>query len=699
MINFTLSSQAPAGRRLRSRLGITHSFSTILFFALSAVYFEILFKIFCGVPIFHMGTLIMMLVSVTLGGIIWFLSMLTKSAVANRIIGAVLLTAFSVPYLVEYFVYKAFKVFYDVNTLVGGAGDTLGGFGEDIKRLVLCFDGISKILLYLLPAILLLAIGPMLGLCRPLKISKRILGFCFSLEVYIVAVTLIACTAEFRKIHKDEYNFQTAVETFGFVHGVCLDMTLGDSGLENADFDNIPSMSDIQITPTGDSEDTSESTDAESDTPEIEEPPEIPHITNRNKPFPTGENAVDIDFSALSGNSAQTKLNAYVASLSPSNKNAYTGLFKGKNLIFISAEAFSHKAIDPELTPTLYRLATKGINFTDYYQPASAGTTGGEYQNIFGFLPMAGGKSFKNTAKQYNYYTMGSQLDRLGYYGKAYHNNDYKYYDRHLTHTNLGYSDGYMGYGNGMEKYVTKRWPQSDLEMIAGTLPEYIDKQPFNIYYMSVSGHGVYSRVGNSMSKKNWDKVAHLEGSEAVKGYYASQIELDLALEHLVAELENAGIADDTVICISSDHFPYGLEDAELAELYGSKPATTLERDTSRLILWCGELEKYDPIVVSSPTFSLDILPTLSNLFGTEFDSRLMVGRDVFSDAPALVFNTAYEWKTDYGTYAGGKFTPASEDIELPEDYVKNIKAIVSNKILFCKNAPANDYYGYLFKK
>ena len=73
---------------------------------------------------------------------------------------------------------------------------------------------------------------------------------------------------------------------------------------------------------------------------------------------------------------------------------------------------------------------------------------------MFGMLPTSGGMSFKKTANTYNYMTIGSQLNRLGYYGKAYHNNSYTYYSRNLTHINLGYSDGFMGYGNGMEAYV-----------------------------------------------------------------------------------------------------------------------------------------------------------------------------------------------------------------------------------------------------
>ena len=162
------------------------------------------------------------------------------------------------------------------------------------------------------------------------------------------------------------------------------------------------------------------------------------------------DNVMEIDFAALAANSSGTlqSLDNYVASLTPSKQNEYTGLFEGKNLIFITAEAFTAEVIDPQLTPTFYRLETKGIHFTDYYQPASAGTTGGEYQNVFGMLPMYGGSSFKMTVDDNNYLVMGNQLNRLGYSGWAFHNNSFTYYDRNVTHNNLGYSNGFMGYGN-----------------------------------------------------------------------------------------------------------------------------------------------------------------------------------------------------------------------------------------------------------
>ena len=187
----------------------------------------------------------------------------------------------------------------------------------------------------------------------------------------------------------------------------------------------------------------------------------------------------------------------------------------------------------------------------------------------------------------------------------------------------------------------------------------------------------------------------------------AANLEFEDAMAYLVAQLEAKGIADDTVIVISADHFPYGL-DAEgrlgdmplLSELYGYEVKTTFQRDHNRLIIWSGCLEKSEPVVISSPTSSLDILPTLCNLFGVDWDSRLHPGRDVFSDAMALAFTSGGEWKTDYGTfYAGsGRFEPKDASIEIPDGYTKAVSAIVKNKINFCKGVLASDYWGHLVK-
>ena len=299
--------------------------------------------------------------------------------------------------------------------------------------------------------------------------------------------------------------------------------------------------------------------------------------------------------------------------------------------------------------------------------------------------------------------TMGNQLQKQGYSSAAFHNNDHTYYNRHKTHTELGY-DTFFAWGNGMEELIGDGWACSDEEMFQVTLPDYIGKTPFSLYYMTVSGHSPYSQDGNRMSKKNFDKVADLPYSDFVKGYIAANMEIELAMKYTIEQLEAAGIADDTVIVISTDHYPYGLAPSEtwgnhdfLAEIYGKNWHNEQIRDHNALIIWSGCLEDMD-IVVDTPVYSLDILPTLSNLFGLEYDSRLMVGRDVFSESEPLVFwPLTYSWKTDKGMYdsSTGVFTP-NEGVEVPEGYVDAVAASVKNKCVYSRAVQQQDYFNVI---
>ena len=601
----------------------------------------------------------------------------------NFILRTVIYTCTAVLFLVNFFLFRQFKVFYDMKTVFAGAGGVLSGFTDNIKHMVFSADGMFHIFLLFLPAVLFVIFRKKMN-CAPSDTDTRFMlgSLCLGLPVFVLI--FISGNPVYARSFSSEYNFQKGVNQYGLLSAFPLDMYHTAAG---------------------------ESEFVIAEEPEVTETPEpVPEPEETEEPEPTPTpvvyeyNTLDIDFENLdTSNQMMNEMDEYVSSLSGSKENEYTGLFKGKNLILITAEAFSAEVIDKDLTPTLYRLANKGIQFTDYYQTASAGTTGGEYEVVFGMLPTNGGSSFKKMTGRYNCMTMGSLLNDEGYYGMAFHNNTYTFYDRHLTHQCLGYSEGFMGYGSGIEEYVSKGWPESDLEMMQGTLDLYIDHEPFNIYYMTVSGHNEYT-LANDMSEKNYDRVKDLDCSEIIKCYLAANLELEDALTYLVDKLEEKGIADDTVIVMSADHFPYGLDEdnslRNLAELYGQPITSSLYRDHNRLIIWSGCLEKEEPIVVDDPVSSLDILPTLCNLFDTEWDSRLFPGRDVFSDTMPLVFNIEYDWKTDLGMYRAGSgvFTPNDENAEIPEDYTDRIRQIVSNKILYCRNYNNCDYFRHLFE-
>ena len=397
-----------------------------------------------------------------------------------------------------------------------------------------------------------------------------------------------------------------------------------------------------------------------------------------------------LDFGELAETAKDSTLKTlytYLDALPPALENEYTGLFEGKNLILITAESFNYAIIDPELTPTLYRLSTKGIQFNNAFVPLWSGSTSGGELAVFCGLAMNCEMNTYSSQKPFN--TIGRQLMNQGYFSRAYHNNDYCFYDRNKTHENLGY-EKYIGMGNGLEEGVEEVWPASDAEMIDFTLPQYIDQQPFSIYYMTVSAHCRYNFLGNAQSKKNQDLVQDLPYSTALKAYIACNLELEKGLTSLVAQLEEAGIADDTVIVMTADHFPYGLGTAWgndhncLAELYGVDKYDEIERDRNTLIIWSGCLEDMD-IEIDAPVCSLDILPTLSNLFGLEYDSRLTVGRDVLGTEEAIVPWPDGSWVTELGKYESStkKFTPYVDESQIPEGYVDRISALVRTRVNF----------------
>lgn len=569
--------------------------------------------------------------------------------------------------MVELLVEQAYGSFMRPTRILTGAAGVLTDYTDVVVDMIL--NNWWRILIALLPVLLVLTSG------KPTATGRRrwiILSLVCCIAGGCAGFGGMAMLPGGIDGYLAQYDFNSAIQEYG----VIVSMVTEISGLGNREDGMTLDLTDLQV-PT-EPADTVRDEDAVPE-PTAEVKTYAPHVIP------------GLDFEVLAQNetdSTMCTLYSYLAAQTPATENEYTGLFRGKNLIFITAEAFNYTIIDPELTPTLYRLSTQGIQFTNYYEPLWSGcTSGGELVNLSG-LAMNCEMTTYSSQKPFN--TIGRQLMNEGYFSRAYHNNIYTFYDRNKTHANLGYEE-FIGMGNGMEEGVNDVWPQSDMEMFDFTLPQYIDKQPFSIYYMTVSGHCRYNRLGNAQSKKNWSLVEDLPYSDGVKAYIAANLELEKGLTSLVAQLEEAGIADDTVIVMAPDHYPYGLgtswglENDGLAELYGVEKYDLFQRDKNTLILWSGCLEGMD-LRIDAPVCSVDILPTLSNLFGVTYDSRLTVGRDVLGTEEAISLWPDYSWLTEKGSYnaSNHKFTPA-EGAEIPEGYVDRISSIVTNKVKFSR--------------
>ena len=694
----------------------------------TVIYNEIMLKLMPGSPFTVTTTIGMILIAAATGMIFNLFCLIPSSRKVSRWLCFGFAEATTIFFLLMHFVNDSFRVFMDPISIAIGTGNAVNTFFITIISLIA--HGIPTILLFHVPAlvILYLAIRDEIDLTHKGKWQPIVAAI---LLVVFAASGPFVHTADesAREKYTSEYTFDTSVRTFGLVTSLKLDsvyrlfgnpfeaqgFVLDPDSEQDKPWEDDPAGEQTDVDPTDADpvEDDPIEDDPIEDDPVEDDPIEEEPIEEEPTPVEYGWNVMDIDFDSLIASAPdQTvkSLHQYAASLTPSRQNEFTGLFEGKNLILITAEAFSKEVIDEEMTPALYRMANKGIVFEDYYQPAWGGSTStGEFSVITGIVPANKIYSVKQSIGYNFYMTMGSQLMRLGYDSGAYHNGSYTFYDRNLTHTHYGYSK-FIAMGNGMENGVENCWPESDEEMFKYIMPEYIESgNPFSLYFMTVSGHCAYSVTGNTMSRKHYDKFASTDASEVIKCYRAANYELELSMEYLINALEEAGIADDTVIVISTDHYPYGLEESAtwgttksyLPELYGFNPTANDQRDHSALIIWSGCLEdREEPIVVSTPTYSIDVLPTLSNLFGVEYDSRLLIGRDVFSDEEALVLWPDYSWKTEKGYFHGpsGVFWPA-EGAEYDGEYVERIKSVVRNKITFSKGMLNYDYFNYIFKK
>ena len=412
-------------------------------------------------------------------------------------------------------------------------------------------------------------------------------------------------------------------------------------------------------------------------------------------------NITYIDFDKLIKNEEDNtikEMHEYFSTQEASKKNKYTGMFKDKNLIVLVGESFSSLAIREDLTPNLYKLYKEGFQFDNFYTPIfPVSTADGEYITDTSLIPKEGVWSFLRVAGNYMPYSYANVFEKQGYSSNAYHNHTATYYERDKYIETMGYNS-YLAVGTGLEDRMdTSNWPNSDYEMVKTTVDDYINNEKFMAYYMTVSGHMNYTKLGNAMVYKNWEQVKDLPYSNKAKGYLAANIELDKAVGELLSRLEQAGKLEDTVIVISGDHYPYGLTLDEINELSTFERDDKFEKFRMPFLIWSGSMK--GPIKVEKIGSSLDVLPTVLNLFGAEFDSRLLMGRDILSDSDPIVIFSDRSFITDKGRYNSltEQFTP-NEGVTIEEGYVDKINTIIYKKYQMSRLILENDYYKHVFK-
>lgn len=644
----------------------------VLFIPLLIIYFETVLKTIVYDKVFNEGFIFMCLFSLPIG-LAFYLVITSFSEKVNKYLFVALISCFTFYYGGQMIYYKIFSTFASLYFFIGA------GKAAQFYKILLDAMGNNMVplLFIMMPIISAAAFHKKINIS---KISKsnilRVSAIAIVMQISAIGVVLSSdeglLSASY--LYKDSFLVMDSIDKFGL-------LTTGRLDIKNILKNSIAfanEASPIEILETDDAKEEEKSEAIVQETESVTE--EIIEY-----------NTIDIPFEELIVNEKNKNiklLHEFFKNSTPSKKNKYTGMFKGKNLILITAEGFSPYAVNKEITPTLYKMYEEGFKFTDFYTPLwGVSTSDGEYVACTGLLPKEGIWSFYKSSENYMPLCMGNQLGNVGYSAYAYHNHYFDYYFRNESHPNMGYT--YKGLGNGLD--VTETWPESDIEMIELSVDEYINKQPFHTYYMTVSGHLQYSFTGNFIAAKNKSLVEHLEYSDRVKAYLACNIELDKAMEKLIAKLDEAGIADDTLIAISPDHYPYGLTETEISELAGYTIDTNFELYKGVFLLWSKGME---PVEINKTSSSIDIIPTISNLMGLNYDSRLLMGTDMLSDSEPLVMFQDRSWITDKAYFnAKTNEVTMKNGVPLDNDYIFQISEKVKQKFKVSAMILDHDYY------
>ena len=393
------------------------------------------------------------------------------------------------------------------------------------------------------------------------------------------------------------------------------------------------------------------------------------------------------------------KLNNYFINREIPDTNEYTGKFKDKNLIMIMMETVSYAVFDDaykEYFPTLNKMYHEGITGVNNYSPKNNCATGESEMTSEISLYSIETTCTVNTYKKNVYReALLYMMRNNGYYASAYHNYSDHYYYRNTFEYNFGAEKFYDVDALGIDYVpVYKEWP-SDVELMEKALPNFIDKDKFASYMVTVTSHTPYIQ-SSTYGDMYVDMFDDLDIDLPAKRYLSKIKVVDLAMEYLLKELEEQGKLEDTVIVLFGDHYPYALSRDEFQSIAKYDINTNQEMDRTPFIIYNKGTEHEKIYKVTTP---MDYAPTLLNLFGINYDPRYYMGHDIFSNYDDYAVFPDNSWQSAEGFYsaAKGEFLPRESGYDLDDEKIIARNEEITQMRNMSALAIRNDYFNYLF--
>lgn len=382
-------------------------------------------------------------------------------------------------------------------------------------------------------------------------------------------------------------------------------------------------------------------------------------------------------------------IDSYLLNRPSTNYNEMTGIFEGKNFIYLLVESLDYMAFDEELTPTLCKLMNEGWNFSNHYTPRYTCTTGDTgfitEVSLIPDITICTENDFMDNAWPSGIF---QQFVNSGYTTSAFHNWWDQYYERRTYYANEG-CQVYQNYDD-LPMHTLTGW-QSDLELMELAVPQFINQDKFMSAIITSAMHYPYEKYSD-LGTRYLSEIneVHPDYPDGVKSYLSKCMDFDAAMEYLLDELEKAGKLEDTVIMFFNDHHPFELDEQTIAD-YSFTEFDRMENlniDRGQFIVYnAGQ----SPKKLTGVSSSFDILPTMLNLFNIQYDPRLYMGSDYFSRKEKVVYMPEGDWITNQGIYfmETGEF----KGREPEQGYVEAITRENQNMLNISKMIYRSDYF------
>lgn len=399
------------------------------------------------------------------------------------------------------------------------------------------------------------------------------------------------------------------------------------------------------------------------------------------------------------------KLDSYLFGDGEDNESDYylqtsqfNGISEGNNLIMMMVESFDWYPLTwygaettAKIYPNITKLMCGSVVFNQFYAREKTDTS--ENNAILGSNPTGKYMNYDFGTNEYPY-ALPNMFKRE--YSdasvNAFHQNNNTFYNRNVSHLSLGFDKFYgieamkdFGVENTFDEYDWGKGERTkDSETMKHMAKEMFptDKQFFS-YYLTFSMHGYYvERVGFGDFTYVDDDGEEYEGgyygyfdalnvfpesdvkkANYLRTYAAAVLDFDRALGYMFDYLEENNLIDNTTIVVYSDHNTYynnlsyyakGINETYNSELYRI-PAMIYDNDLysayknaygDDCLDYCignDNNDNYKFVTLNKFTTTIDLIPTVLDLFGITGWKNLYMGNSVFiEDVESIIYSRAY---------------------------------------------------------